>query len=147
MTLQGCTNLKLRQFGRQIGRVYDAHLAACGMTAAQYALLSQVVKGGPLRPGELAQALKIEPSTITRNLQPLVAAGWLAVGPGPDARSREVTATEAGRAQRSQAQRAWKQAQLAVNARLGDARVAALHELLDDCAAQFAATEPQTGTV
>ena len=44
-------------------------------------------------------------------------------------------ATEAGRAKRAEAQREWKQAQLALNARLGEARVAALHALLDECLA------------
>ena len=34
-------------------------------------------------------------------------------------------------------QRAWKRAQLALNARLGAERVAALHELVDDCLLQL----------
>ena len=56
-------------------------------------------------------------------------------GPGEDARSRLVTATAAGREKRTEGQRAWKQAQLALNDRLGNARIAALHSLLDDCLA------------
>jgi len=42
-------------------------------------------------------------------------------------------ATDAGRALRARAQKAWKRAQLALNERLGTARVAALHGLLDEC--------------
>jgi DNA-binding MarR family transcriptional regulator len=74
-------------------------------------------------------------STLSRNLQPLVALGWVSIGPGEDARSRLVEATESGRAKRAEGQRAWKQAQLSLNARLGADRVAALHALLDDCLA------------
>ena len=40
--------------------------------------------------------------------------------------------TEAGAAKRREAQRHWKGAQLALNARLGEARVAALHALIDE---------------
>ena len=130
---QGCTNLKLRQLSRAVTRHYDAYVAPTGLKNSQYSLLSHVVLLGPLRPSDLAARMKIDASTLTRNLQPLVAAGWVEQGPGDDARSRSVVATEAGRAKRTEAQRAWKQAQLALNARLGNDRVLALHTLIDDC--------------
>ena len=130
---QGCTNLKLRQLSRAGTRHYDAYVAPTGLKNSQYSLLSHVVLLGPLRPSDLAARMKIDASTLTRNLQPLVAAGWVEQGPGDDARSRSVVATEAGRAKRTEAQRAWKQAQLALNARLGNERVLALHALIDDC--------------
>ena len=62
-----------------------------------------------------------------------MAAGWVSIGPGDDARSRLVAVTETGRAKRAEGQRAWKRAQLALNQRLGTDRVAALHALVDDC--------------
>ena len=130
---QGCTNLKLRQLSRAVTRHYDAFVAPTGLKNTQYSLLSHVVLLGPLRPTDLAQHIKLDASTLTRNLQPLVAAGWIVQGPGEDARSRLVEATDAGRAKRSEGQKAWKQAQLALNQRLGEARVIALHALLDDC--------------
>ena len=139
---QGCTNLKLRQLSRAVTRHYDAYVAPTGLKNTQFSLLSHVVLLGPLRPTDLAARMKLDASTLTRNLQPLVAAGWVELGPGADARSRLVVATEAGRAKRAEAQRAWKQAQLALNARLGGERVAALHELIDDCLAVL--DEPAT---
>ena len=132
---QGCTNLKLRELSRVVTRHYDAYVAPIGLKNSQYSLLSHVVLLGPMRPGELAARMKLDASTLTRNLQPLIAAGWVVLGPGDDARSRSVQATEAGRAKRSEAQKAWKQAQLALNARLGPERVAALHDLIDGCLA------------
>ena len=134
-TPQGCTNLKLRQLGRRVGRLYDAEVRALGLKGTQYSLLSHVVKLGPIQPGALALAMGLDPSTLTRNLQPLVAQGWVRLEAGPDARSRLVSATEAGQALRVQAQRAWKRSQLEVNARLGEARVLQLHALLDECLA------------
>jgi DNA-binding MarR family transcriptional regulator len=142
---RGCTNLKLRQLSRVVTRHYDAYVAATGLKNTQYSLLSYVVLQGPLRPSALAQRMRVEASTLTRNLRPLVAQGWVRLGAGEDARSRLVEATDAGRAKRSEAQRAWKQAQLALNARLGSARVAALHALIDDCMEHLASDEPRAG--
>ena len=130
---QGCTNLKLRQLSRAVTRHYDAYVARTGLKNTQYSLLSHVVLMGPVRPGELARRMKLDASTLTRNLQPLVAAGWIEIGPGGDERSRTVNATDAGRKLRAEGQKAWKQAQLALNERLGVERVLALHALIDDC--------------
>lgn len=130
---QGCTNLKLRQLTRMVTRHYDRYVTETGLKNTQYALLSYVVKLGPIRPGELAKRMQMDASTLTRNMQPLVAQGWLKIGAGSDARSRLVEATEVGQAKRAEAQRAWKAAQTALNERLGVERVAALHQLLDAC--------------
>ena len=128
---KGCTNLKLRQLGRMVNRHYDHHLASVGLKSTQYALLSFVVRLGPIRPSDLARHLQMDASTLTRNLQPMVAQGWLLVGAGENARSRLVEATAEGVALRAEAHRAWKAAQTALNQRLGVAQVAALHDLLD----------------
>jgi DNA-binding MarR family transcriptional regulator len=130
---QGCTNIKLRQLLRRVARHYDAEVGKTGLKNTQYSLLSYVVKLGPIRPGDLAREMKIGPSTLTRNLRPLIDAGWLTLGPGPDARSRLVKATDAGREKRHEAQRRWRVAQEALNRMLGSRRVVELHALLDEC--------------
>lgn len=129
----GCTNFKLRQLMRSVTQHYDAELAKAGLKTTQYSLLSHVVQLGPLRPGELARAMTLEPSTLSRNLRPLIDAGWVTLSAGDDARSRRVAATPAGRDKRAEAKRRWKAAQLALNARLGAHDVASLHLLLDRC--------------
>ncbi len=75
---------------------------------------------------------------MTRNLQPLIAHGWVEVGPGSDGRSRVVVATPVGREKYAEARSLWKRAQQALNERLGVARVAALHALLDGCLSDMA---------
>jgi len=132
---RGCTNFKLRQLTRRVSREYDAVLAATGIKTSQYSLLNAIDKLGPLRPADLAAQMRLDASTLTRNLQPLVAQGWATVGPGVDQRSRLVSLTDAGRTKRSEAQAEWKTAQQALNTRLGVARVAQLHALIDECLA------------
>jgi DNA-binding MarR family transcriptional regulator len=122
----------LRQLTRRIDHHYDLELAKAGLKTTQYSLLSYVLKYGPLRPGELAQGLKLSASTLTRNLKPMVDAGWLTLDAGTDARSRLVSVTDAGRAKRDEAVQRWKVAQQGLNALLGAERVIALHELIND---------------
>ena len=129
---QGCTNFKLRQLMRRVANHYDAEMAKCGIKTTQYSLLSHVLKLGPIRPGDLATEMKMDASTLTRNLRPLVDAGWVTLKAGMDARSRLVHITDAGRDKRVEAQRHWKSAQLALNEALGVERVMALHALVDD---------------
>lgn len=140
---RGCTNYKLRQLTRRVTQHYDRVVGACGLKTTQYSLLAQIERLGPVRPGDLAAAMTMDASTLTRNLQPLIERGWAEVGPGVDGRSRLVVLTDAGRAKRSDAQRAWKRAQLALNEQLGSARVAALHALLDDCLAALSTDEKE----
>ncbi len=85
-----------------------------------------------MRPADLAAAMKMDASTLTRNLKPLIAAGWLRLEPGPDGRSRSVVLTPEGQAKREEAKQHWKAAQLRLNATLGEERVVALHTLIQE---------------
>jgi DNA-binding MarR family transcriptional regulator len=138
---RGCTNFKLKQLTRRVTRHYERFMDGAGLKITQYSLLSHVVTLGPVGAGELAARMALGPSTLTRNLQPLVDKGWLDILPGADARSRIVAATAAGQAQRALAQKAWKRAQVALNEQLGVQRVAALHALIDDCLAHLGDTD------
>ncbi|CAM4373661.1 MarR family winged helix-turn-helix transcriptional regulator [Comamonas aquatilis] len=140
---QGCTNFKLRQLLRRVSQRYDAELAQAGLKTTQYSLLSQVLHRGPIRPGDLARFMTMDASTLTRNLKPLVAAGWLEVAAGEDGRSRLVHITDAGREKRAQAQSGWRRAQLQLNAQLGVERVLALHALIDEALPLLADDAPQ----
>ena len=135
---RGCTNFKLRQLLRRVSQRYDAEMAQAGLKTTQFSLLSSLQSLGPVRPGDLAAAMAMDASTLTRNLKPLVAAGWVAQGAGADGRSRLVSLTDAGRAKRSEAQRCWRVAQQGMNDALGAAQVVALHALIDQSLAVLA---------
>ena len=137
---RGCSSLLVRRLSRRISQHFDRIVAGSGLKTTQYSLLCHVVDLGPLRPGELARAMDLDASTLTRNLQPLVAAGWVVMGPGEDDRSRAVQATASGRAKRAETRRAWKRAQLAFNDRLGPELTARLHGVVTDCMARLDAT-------
>lgn len=131
----GCTNHKLRQLMRAVAQHYDAEVGHAGLKTTQYSLLSCVLRLGPLKPSDIARTMRVDASTLTRNLQPLIRQGLLAMSPGDDARSRLVSITDEGRARRAEAQRHWRRAQEALNRRLGVERVVALHALIDEALA------------
>jgi len=138
---QGCTNFKLRQLMRGVAQHYDLEMAKAGLKTTQYSLLSHVLSLGPLRPGELAQAMKMSASTLTRNLKPLIDAGLVELAAGNDARSRQVSITALGLAKRKEAQQHWKVAQQGLNQLLGSKRVLALHQLINESLALLSPVE------
>ncbi len=128
---QGCTNFKLRQLLRSVSRLYDAQIGLAGLKGSQYSLLSFVLSLGPIAPSELAQRMGMDASTLSRNLRPLVDKGWLLQGPGPNARTRSISITAAGRTKHAEARLRWQQAQRSLNQLLGEPEVAALHRRID----------------
>jgi DNA-binding MarR family transcriptional regulator len=135
--IRGCSSFRLRQLSRRVSQQFDQVMSQVDLKTSQYSLLSLVVQLGPVRPSRLAAAMEMDASTLTRNLRPLMAQGWVQLGPGADGRSRLVSITEAGRAKRLAAQREWKRAQTAFNQQLGDDRVRRLHAVIDECLAQL----------
>lgn len=127
----GCTNLKLRQLTRLVTQYYDSEVSKAGLKTTQYSLLVYVEKLGPIRPVDLAANIKMTPSTLTRNLKPLVDAGLITLLPGKDARSRLVAITDAGSTKRTEAKRKWRKAQDGIVELLGMSTVAVLHTLID----------------
>ncbi|MDP9606609.1 MarR family winged helix-turn-helix transcriptional regulator [Variovorax sp. NFACC27] len=129
---RGCTSFKVRQLSRRLSQHYDAEVSQSGLKTTQYSLLSHLARLGPTRPVDLAAELKMTASTLSRNLQPLIVAGWITQGAGADARSRLVQLTEEGEIKRREALAHWKTAQQKLNALLGVERVLALHLLIDE---------------
>lgn len=129
---RGCTNYKLRQLSRVVGRHYDEYLAAAGLKGTQYSLLTQIVANGPIRATDLARRMHFDNSTLTRTLGTLERQGWVRRQAGSDGRSRLVAATAAGQVKRREGLARWLAAQRDLNARLGAGEVVRLHALLDE---------------
>lgn len=133
----GCTCFRMRKTARAISRLYDQHLAQAGLKTTQYAVLAHA--GHQALPvAALAERLGIERTTLTRNLGPLVNAGWIALRPGTDSRQRVVTLTAAGHAKVKSAYPAWRAAQADIEQLLGRDTVRGLNAQLDDTLRQLA---------
>ena len=132
----GCTCSALRKLTRTVTRLYDYHMQQAGLKTTQYSLLRHVAHQA-LPVAELAVQMRAERTTLTRNLKPLIDAGWVALLPGKDARQRIVTITEAGRATIRVAKEAWRVAQTELEQTLGMDMVRALHLEVDIALSQL----------
>lgn len=128
-----CTCFRLRRAARQVSQLYDHALAAAGLGVNQYSILRHARQ--PRTIGELAARLGMDRTTLTRNLQPLLRAGWLEQARGADPRQRVLRLTAAGRECLRQAQPHWRRAQRRIEALLGTRALASLDEGLDALAA------------
>jgi DNA-binding MarR family transcriptional regulator len=107
--------------------IYDEALQPFGVVAPQFTLLVLIAELGPLSRSELGRSNHHDRSTLTRNLQPLIAQGWVAEGvPGDDGRSRPLSLTDEGKALLNNAATAWSAAQTQATALLGEAGAQAL---------------------
>jgi DNA-binding MarR family transcriptional regulator len=125
-----CLCLASRRASRAITRAFDRQLRPHGIRATQFSILVNLMERGPTTIGDLAEALGIERTTLTRNLSVVEDRGWVKIGVGhSDARSRVVTATPKGRRAVSAALPAWRRAQADAVAAVGNSGVTALHAL------------------
>jgi DNA-binding MarR family transcriptional regulator len=117
-----CLAFRVRRFNRRVTRLYDAALRPFGVTIAQFNVLVALGLGLDLKASDLARALDLEKSTLSRNLKRLTERRLVSsVG---DARLLELTA--AGRRLIVRALPAWRQAQREAAAAIDSDLVAAL---------------------
>lgn len=136
-----CTITKLRDLSRIVTQHYDAELGKVALTTTQYWLLTEVLARGPVRPCDLAKAMSLDPSTLTRNLRTLIATGSLHLGPGVDGRTRSVRLTVSGRRKCDEGLPHWITAQARVHHLIGSRNAGALRSLAEDCLASMSATD------
>jgi len=115
-----CLCYALRQASRAVTGFYDDELRSTGLRTTQFALLTLLAHTGEIRQGDLGAKLLLDETTLTRNLRPLVASGWITVRPGNDRREKLLTITAEGREKLSEARPAWKRAQRRMKDRLPD---------------------------
>jgi DNA-binding MarR family transcriptional regulator len=126
-----CFCLGVQRAARGVARRYDEALKPLGLTSGQFSILSSLLRESAEAIGALAALLGQERTTLTRNLRPLEAAGWVETKPdAKDARVRRVRLTAKGRALLCAAIPVWRAAQRDSNARLGEAGWDALRPLL-----------------
>jgi DNA-binding MarR family transcriptional regulator len=118
---------------RRMSALYDAALAPFGLTLRQFAVLAEAGFAPRLPVARLARRLVVDPTTLTRALKPLAARGLIALLADPnDARQRLVEATPKGLKVLDAANPAWRAAQAAVAAALGESHAEALSAALVD---------------
>jgi DNA-binding MarR family transcriptional regulator len=127
-----CACGRLRRATRALTQLYDDAMAPAGLRITQFSLLRTLARDGPLRISELAERLLLDRTALSRNLDPLVEHGYVAVTRGSDARTREAALTRKGSHALRAATPHWERAQKEVAARIGREKLDALIRVLGE---------------
>ena len=146
--LAACHCTALRKAARQATLLYDRYLAPIGLTSGQFAILTQLATWpAAASPGlaDLARALVLDRTALTRALQPLMRDGLVELATNPqDQRVRLVHLTARGRKRLAAASRLWASAQQQYERALGEGQAIALRAL-SQAVADVEFGEPATG--
>ncbi|MDF2873476.1 MAG: HpaR: homoprotocatechuate degradation operon regulator, HpaR [Sporomusa sp.] len=118
-----CLCLNIRRASRAVTEFYERILEPSGLKITQYSLLRHLQQLEPVTISELAKTMRIDRTTLNRNMKPLITVGLIAVNTGEDPRSRQVSLTEAGKSALNTASTLWDEAQASLHQYLGEQEV------------------------
>ncbi len=122
LDVSACTLANVRQASRAISQVYDTALLPVNLKATQFTLIAALTVRGPLPLSQLADALVMDRTTLTRNLQPLMKRNLVDTAPGADRRVRNVRLTRQGKRLFAKALPRWRTVQRQLSEGLGRKR-------------------------
>ena len=121
-----CIAVRLRLLNRVVTNLYDGALRPLGLKVSQLNILVVTAKLGLARPAQVCEILQLDASTLSRNVKPLQAHGWLEVVPEEDARAQPFRLTPQGKRLIEKAVPAWEEAQRRATELLGEEGIALL---------------------
>ena len=118
-----CHCLNIRRASRAVTQFYDKVLAPSGLKVTQYSLLRNLELVESVSMSVLAKTMRIDRTTLNRNMKPLIKACLITVNSGADSRSRQVMLTKVGKDALLNALVLWDEAQVALEEYLGKAEL------------------------
>lgn len=130
ITSSDCHCISLRRAANAVTDYYDRAMAVSGISVSQYSLLSSIKKIEPCSVAELSRQVRLERTTLVRNLKNLYAAGWVKDAACPGSRKSRIYLTESGQKKQRQAKACWQQAQEQMERCLGEEKMTRLTQYL-----------------
>jgi DNA-binding MarR family transcriptional regulator len=129
---RACLLTRTHRISRVLTNMYDQWLRVHGINSHQFTLLVTIHRLGAATRAEIGRANQQDRSTITRNLQLVIAEGWVEEVEGATrGRCRPVTLTRVGKKLLKEAAPAWHEAQAAAVAALGKTGADAMLQMAD----------------
>jgi DNA-binding MarR family transcriptional regulator len=91
-----CICINLRRASQAITEFYDEMLASSGLKISQYLLLKNIKHLGPINVSNLALEIRLDRTTIVRNLKPLEVGGFIVDVATKGSRNRQLKLTDKG---------------------------------------------------
>ncbi len=114
-----CLFACVRIVSRALDGLYDRELAVAGVTAAQLNLMRAILHRTPATAGALGEMLRMDKSTLSRNLSRLQRRRWVRVRSDAALGRRVLELTAAGEERVAKAAVPWRRAQAAAHDMLG----------------------------
>ena len=136
---RSCIAVRLRLLNRVVTSLYDDALRPLGLRVSQLNILVVTARLGLARPARVCDILQLDASTLSRNVKPMQAHGWLEVVPDEDARAQPFRRTPQGKSLIEKAVPAWEEALRQASELLGNEGIA----LLERAAKKLRQTRPE----
>lgn len=124
-----CIAVRVRLINRVISALYDDALRPFGLRINQGNILVVVARLGAARPTDVCRMLRIEKSTLSRDVEVLKKEGWIEADPPTGGRNHVLRVTPRGLHLIAAAQPAWQKAQDEARSLIGKPGENALHEI------------------
>ena len=106
-----CYCISFRRTARAVTAYYDRMLSPSGITINQYSLLLNLYRIAPCSVSTLAKAMRLDRTTLVRNIKPLIGAGLIQDLAKEGERDRQLIISGTGLATLEAAQKLWEKAQ------------------------------------
>ncbi len=107
-----CLSVRLRLLNRAITKLYDDALRPMGIKSSQLNILVAAALRELSTPAAICKRLKLDISTLSRNVDRMAARGWIELVPDrDDGRAHMLCVTAKGRKLIERAEPAWRTAQ------------------------------------
>jgi len=107
-----CIAVRVRLINRVVTGLYDEALRPHGLKVSQANVLVAVARMREARPTEVCRLLKLDKSTLSRDVEVMKRQGWLESDPPNGGRNQVLRLTHAGRKLLAAARPAWEAAQI-----------------------------------
>lgn len=125
-----CICLNVRRTSQAITKVYDEFLAPSKLNIGKFSLLKHIYQLGPVSVSDLALAIRLDRTTLVRNLKPLEESDLVMDVSTAGSRNRKLKLTNKGVEAYKSAEILWEKAQSFLEEYLGLDNINTLTKLL-----------------
>ena len=126
-----CIAVRVRFVSRVITNLYDRALQRLDIKINQASILVFLTVHGGSSPGDIGKGLRMEKSTVSRNIDRMRKKGWIEIGLRDDGLSQVIRVTGKGSTLLAAAHVEWAKAQEAARGLLGEEGVRSVGKLYD----------------
>jgi DNA-binding MarR family transcriptional regulator len=124
-----CIAVRVRLINRVISVLYDEALRPFGLRISQANILAAVAQMGESRPVDVSRILRIEKSTLSRDVELMKRNGWLESEPPTGGRNQTIRLTTQGNKLLGRIRPSWEKAQAEAKLLIGEDGEASLRQM------------------